>query len=186
MRTLLVPASFLLLVATGCRAPAIPADPTVLEYAVWRDVLAFEAEPAHPQAVVISPETIQLDERELQFQRCLPQHMRDVFDDAPAATLSMNVPEDWLRLSSGQQATLSRDESSTGTGVTLFLRLSRVAFSRFRRDGYVWAERRSCTTSGGAMSCDEREGKLLHVVQDGGRWTAEETNCGATAIGEGS
>lgn len=169
----------------GCRAPTIPTEPSALEYAVWHDVLAFGAESARPQKIVIWPETLPLDDRQLQFQRCLPRHMRDVFDEAAAATLSVNVPETWLGLPDGRTATLGREGSADGAGATVFLRLSRVAFSRFHRDGYVWVERRSCTATGAGPHCDEREGKLLHVVHDGDRWGVEETDCGAIALGEG-
>lgn len=168
----------------GCRAPSIPAEPSAREYTVWHQVLAFEMESTHAQAVVVAPETLPLDDRELQFQRCLPRHMRDVFDDAQAATLSLNVPEDWLRLPDAQSATMGRAMPTPAVGTAIFLRLSRVGFSRFGRDGYVWAEHRSCTTTGASTRCDEREGKLLHVVRDGDGWTVEETDCGALALGE--
>lgn len=170
----------------GCRVPAISAEPSAREYAVWHDVLAFETESTHPQTVVVSPETLQLDEGQLQFQRCLPPHMRAVFDTAPTATLSVNVPEDWLRMPGGQSAVLGRTGSISTDGTTMFLRLSRVASSRFRQDGYLWVEHRICTTQAGNTHCDEREGKLLRVVRDGDRWAAEETDCGAIALGEGS
>ncbi len=171
---------------TGCRVPAIPAEPSAKEYAVWHDVLAFVTESTHPQAVVISPETLPLDEGQLQFQRCLPPHMRAIFDGAPTATLSVNIPEDWLRMPDGRSAVLARDRSIPTTGATMFLRLSRVASSRFQRDGYLWVEHRTCTSNVASTRCDEREGKLLHVVRDGDRWAAEETDCGAIALGEGN
>lgn len=173
MRSCAICISLVLPFLSGCRAPTIPAEPSALEYAVWHDVLAFGADATHPQTVVIWPETLPLDERQLQFQRCLPRHMRDVFDEAPAAMLSVNVPENWLSLPDGRAATLGRDGSSDGAVATVFLRLSRVAFSRFHRDGYVWVERRSCTATGASPHCDEREGKLLRVVRDGDRWTPE-------------
>lgn len=183
MRPLLLPASLLLLVTLlGCRAPAIPAEPTAREYAVWHDVLRFEAEPARPQRLLVAPETLPLDEAQLQFQRCLPPHMRNIFDGAPAAALSRNVPEDWLRLPNGSVATLTDSAPATLAGTTVQLRLSRVAFSRFHRDGYVWIEHQSCTVTGGSTHCDEREGKLLRVTPEAGRWTPEETNCGAIAL----
>ena len=184
LRSAVVCVSLVLPLLPGCRAPSIPAEPSALEYAAWHDVLAFEADAAPLQAVVIWPETLPLDERQLQFQRCLPRHMRDIFDDASEATLSVNVPEDWLRLPSGQTATLGRGGVLGGGGTVEFVRLSRVAFSRFHRDGYVWAERRSCMATGGHPQCGERQGQLLHVIHKGDRWTAEQTDCGATALGD--
>ena len=170
----------------GCRVPAIPVQPTAKEYAVWHDVLAFEANSIHPQNVVVSPKTLPLDEAQLQFQRCLPAHMRSIFDDAPTATLSVNVPENWLQMPDGRSAVLSSDAPSAAAGTTLFLRLSRVASSRFRRDGYLWVEHRTCSTNGGSTHCSEREGKLLRVVRESDHWAVEETDCGTIAFGEGS
>ncbi len=149
---------------------------------MWHDVLRFETESTHPQTVVVWSGTLALGEAQLRFQQCLPPHMRHIFDDAPSATLSSNVPEDWLRMADNRLAVLATDTSVNEAGTTMFLRLSRVAFSRFGRDGYVWVEHRTCRSADATTRCDEREGKLLHVTRDGDRWSAEETDCGALAL----
>lgn len=184
MRSLLLPASLLLVSAIGCRAPAIPAEPTAREYAVWHDLLRSEAERTHAPEILVSPETRSLDEAQLQFQRCLPPHMWNIFDDAPAATLSRNVPEDWLRLPNGSLATLAEGAPAAAAGATVQLRLSRVAFSRFHREGYVWVERRSCAATGTGTHCDGREGGLIRVTAKGDHWSVEETECRTLAFGE--
>ena len=172
----------LLLSLAGCRAPSIPAEPSAREYAVWHDVLAFEASITRPQTLIISPDTLPLDEAQLQFQRCLPRHMRDIFDEASTASVSANVSEDWLHLPDGQLALLGGRSAARPSGKTTFLRFSRVAFSFFRRDGFVWVERQSCTAAAGGPLCEEREGKLLHIVRDSDRWSIEETDCDAAAL----
>lgn len=185
MRSLLLQASLLLLVVVpGCRAPAIPAQATAREYAVWHDVLRTESAATPLQQLRVTPETLPLDEAQLQYQRCLPQHMRTIFDNAPAVTLSRNVPEDWLRLPDGSLADLADHFAAPAGGITLQLRLSRVAFSRFHRDGYVWVEHRVCTVGSDSTHCSDREGKLLRITPKGDDWAVEQTNCGAMALGE--
>lgn len=186
MRSFLRPSCLLLLLALcGCRAPAIPDDPTATEYAVWHDVLRYEAGSHASDALIVSPSTLPLDEGQLQFQRCLPAQMRDIFDAAPSATLSVNVPEDWLRLPAGSVATLSDGRPQTPTASSMHLRLSRVAFSRFHREAYVWVEEQRCSADGGAQRCEGHQGEMLRLVPAGEGWTAERTDCQAVAFNEG-
>ena len=177
-------ASLLLLAALGCRAPAIPENPTAREYSVWHEVLLAAADSTTAQTVLVAPETVSLDEGRLQFRRCLPAHMRMLFDNAPIATLSRNVPEDWLRLRNGTLANLSDTPPAAPAGRAVELHLSRVAFSRFHRDGYVWVERQSCTATGSPRRCTDREGTLLRVAPAGDRWKLDETECRTIAPGE--
>lgn len=187
MRPFLVPASLLLMAVPGCRAPAIPTAPALREYAVWHDVLRREAETTNPHRMVVAPQTLRPDEQQLQFQRCLPRHMRNLFDGAPSALLSRNVPEDWLTLSDRTVATLSDSLPPASIGNTVQVRLSRVAFSRFHRDGYVWVEHKSCdATEGGRTRCLGSEGRLLRATPDGDRWKLEETECRASVFGADS
>ena len=186
MRSTALRAAMLLLPwLAGCRAPAIPGEPSAPEYAAWHDVLLFQGQSTHPEAaVVIWPETLPLDERQLQFQRCLPRHMRNVFDSAPAATLSADVPEDWLRLATGQNAALGRGATAESIGETELLRFSRVAFSRFHRDGYVWLQDQRCVTTRQGTHCGERTGRLLRLRREDDRWAVEETDCSAISFGD--
>ena len=136
------------------------------------------------RAVVVASASLPLEENRLQFERCLPMHMRTLFRHAPSATLSRNVAENWLRSADGQEVTLEDSTSPLPNGASTLFHLSRVAFSRFRREGFVWVEQVSCTSTGGTLRCGDREGNLLRAVQDGDRWQIEPTDCHTLAFSD--
>ncbi len=166
----------------GCRPPAIPTEPTSAEYAVWGSVLAFETEAVAAHTVMVGAETLPLNEARLQFSRCLPRHMRAVFDAAPKTNLSKNVTEDWLRTSDGRPVLLRSHDAPIPDGAADLFEISRVAFSRFRREAFVWVDHLPCTRTETEVRCGDREGALLRAVWEGDRWRIEATDCQTLAF----
>ena len=161
----------------GCRPPAIPTEPSLDEYGVWGTALAYATRGFAGRDVLVEKESFRLDERQLGFERCLPRNMRDVFVEASPATLSSNVAEPWLAMENGRTALLGRRELWLPGSITDTYQLSRVGFSRFHRDGYVWIEHRTCAKAAGVEHCGESDGQLLRAIHHEDRWEMEETEC---------
>lgn len=177
MRRLLVFAALPL--ALGCRAPTIPTHPSTHEYAVYNAWIEQASSAFPPQlSFAVDSETLVPNQDELQFQQCLPSRMNTVFDGAPAATLAVTSSNDWLSLGDGRAAHLHPHNSSLGFDrPTELFRLSRVAFTRFGSDAYLWVDHRTCRPGDLEPTCEGLSGALIHGHKSGGSWTFEETTC---------
>lgn len=130
------------------------------------------------QAVAVSPETVQLNEFRLQYKRCLPQRMQEMFEGSAPARLSRAVGTDWLNLPGANLQLAATPGTPIISYRTEYVRLSRVAFTRFGTDAYVWLERQTCDPPGGLKaSCHAGSGTLVHGVNSGGQWAFEDTLC---------
>lgn len=177
MRRLLVLATVTL--CTGCRAPAIPAQPTSSEYAVYNAWIDQDhSSLPHEFDIAVGATTLVLNQSELQFQQCLPRRMAHIFDAAPSATLTSSSNPDWLLLADGRRAVLQPNGSRLSFDrPTKLVRVSRVAFTRFRTDAYLWVEHRICQPSAAGSTCTAPSGALIHGQKSDGTWTFEETTC---------
>ncbi len=122
-----------LALAVGCRAPAIPAQPSPHEYAIYSAWMEQATADIPPQrTLAVDSETLTLNQAELQFKQCLPPRMTAVFDSAPVSTLLASTSgNDWLTLGNGRSASLHpHADPLSFDRPTEFFRLSRVAFTR--------------------------------------------------------
>ena len=128
--------------------------------------------------VVVSPETAELNEFQLQYERCLPQRMQEMFEGISPSHLSRAVGTDWLNVPGASLRLAALQGTPIISHKTEYVRLSRVAFTRFGADAYVWLERQTCNPPGGVKaSCDAGSGALVHGVSSGGQWAFEDTLC---------
>lgn len=165
--------------ALGCRAPAIPNRPSTHEYAVYSAWIEQASSTSPPQlSFAVDSETLTPNQNELQFQQCLPRRMSDVFEDAPSASLTSTSSNDWLSLDNGRPAHLHPHNSSIPFDrPTELFRLSRVAFTRFGFDAYLWVDHRTCRAGDTEPACDGLAGALIHGRKANGAWTFEDTTC---------
>lgn len=104
--------------------------------------------------------------------------MEDVFDTAPAATLSFTSGNDWLKLSDGRPTELKTPGLVLSfPRPTEFFQVSRVAFTRSGYDAYLWIQHLSCDASEATPGCRGGSGALIHGVKSGGAWTFQDTIC---------
>jgi len=170
--------------ALGCRPPNIPAQPKPQEYAVYTAWLEQESSSSpHQLSFAVDSATLPLQQNELQFRQCLPRRMEAIFDSAPAADLTASSSNDWITLSDGRPTRLHPH----GTGMsfdhpTQLFRVSRVAFTRFGYDAYLWVERWTCGT-GDDLACKAGSGALVHGRKSNGSWSFEDTNCQIIVLG---
>ena len=169
---------FSLLLLAGCRPSPIPPDLQTREYEVYHALLEDRfAGQSLEREVVVSPETVQLNEFRLQYKRCMPQRMQEMFEGLGPGRLSRAVGTDWLNIP-GASLQLAMPETPIISHKTEYVRLSRVAFTRFGTDAYVWLERQTCGPPGGLRaSCDAGSGTLVHGVSSGGQWSFDDTLC---------
>jgi len=166
--------------AVGCRAPAIPAQPSSHEYAIYSAWMEQATADIPPQrTLAVDSETLTLNQAELQFKQCLPPRMTAVFDSAPVSTLLASTSgNDWLTLGNGRSASLHLhgDPLSFDRPTELF-RVSRVAFTRSGYNAYLWVEHRSCNIDPAGHTCHGASGALVHGIKSNGSWTFENTTC---------
>ena len=165
--------------ALGCRAPAIPSRPSSHEYAVYSAWIEQARLAFAPQlSFAVDSETLTPNQNELQFQQCLPRRMSDIFEGAPSASLTSTSSNAWLNLGDGPPAHLHPHSSSLPFDrPTELFRLSRVAFTRFGFEAYLWVDHRTCRTGDTEPACDDTSGALIHGHKSGGSWTFEDTTC---------
>lgn len=165
--------------ASGCRVPDIPPQPSAQEYAVYG--AWFEQASAslpHELTLAIDSSTLKPMQNELQFEQCLPPRMERIFETAPDATLTSTASNDWLTLSDGRTVQLRpRDAPLTFQKSTELFRLSRVAFTRMGYQAFFWVEHRTCQVGQGAVICSGGSGNLIHARKSNNVWTFEDTLC---------
>ena len=183
MRSLLV--ILTLPLALGCRAPAIPSQLSEREYVIysaWLDQAG--AEMPHPLSFAVDSVALTPQQNELQFRQCLPPRMETIFDTTSESTLSLSPGSDWLSLSDGRSAQIHpHDAPLAFPAPTEFVRFSRVAFTRFGYEAYLWVEHRTCAANG-QTGCQNASGALVHGKKSNGAWSFEDTTCQAIGIGQ--
>ena len=170
-----------LTLALGCRPPGIPDQPTASEYAVYNAYLE-QASPTLPRELsfAVDAATLKPVQSELQFQQCLPRRMENVFSNVPSTLLASTSGNHCLDLGDGPNAPKpEQDLPLTNTKPTQFFRFSRVAFTRFESDAYLYVETRRCGEKG---FCEAASGVLTHGRKSGSTWTFEDTTWESTVL----
>ncbi len=177
MRRLPPLAAALVLPLLGCRPPAIPAQPSPGEYAIYNAWLEQTSSTLPPSlTLAVDDATLAPRQNELQFQQCLPPRMEDIFDKVPPTTLTSTSGNEWLKLGDGRSTHLRPANSPLHFDhPTDWVRLSRVAFTLSGYDAYLWVEHSTCGTHD--KGCSEGSGTLIHGKKSSGSWTFEDTTC---------
>jgi len=167
---------FALLLLVGCRVTPIPKQPSAQEYTVYSAWIEQASAPLpHTLAVAVDSSTLIPQQRELQFEQCLPRRMAGIFDSAPETVLTSTSSNDWLRLSDGRSARLLPHNALPTPGQpTELFRFSRVAFTRMGYQAFFWVEHHSCSVN---APCEGESGALVHGWKSGGTWSFEDTLC---------